>query len=249
VERWDGTAWSVVPSPSPGGATDELISVWAPNATEAWAVGSTETRARVHGALILHWDGSQWTSAQLPAPPGNQQVSLNGVSGTGPDDVWAVGSYELNGVYHPLVEHWDGHAWRLSNAPVGELSQVAARTPDDVWAVGVTTGPQPVVLHWNGAVWSSVPLTAPAGQADLSAAVPIGADDVWVFGAQGQPMHTLAEHWDGTGWHVVTTPADGRGGGFLLDAAAIGNRIWTVGIVGSDPYDSIVERLPRQTRS
>jgi hypothetical protein len=40
AEHWDGTAWTIVGSPSPG--TDaRLSSVTATSATNAWAVGST----------------------------------------------------------------------------------------------------------------------------------------------------------------------------------------------------------------
>lgn len=250
TERWDGTAWTAIPSPSPGGDTDELISVWAPNTTEAWAVGSTETVARQHSALILHWDGVRWSQVATPPPPGDERVSLNGVSGTGPDDVWAVGTYELAGVYHSLVEHWDGHVWQLSQAPTGQLTQVAARSANDVWAAGVTDDAQPLILHWNGTVWTNEALAIAGTNAEPFAVVPVGDDDVWAFGGQGQvtmpsSYRTLVEHWDGTSWHVVATPDDTVLDCVLLDAELIGNTIWTVGGAGQQYDQYIIERLPQ----
>ena len=43
TEHWNGTAWSVVPSPSvtAGGVQDFLSSVSAIGSSDVWAVGST----------------------------------------------------------------------------------------------------------------------------------------------------------------------------------------------------------------
>src|SRR5437879_10399298 len=41
TERWDGTAWSIVPSPSPDGLGNELQAVTAVAANDVWAVGSS----------------------------------------------------------------------------------------------------------------------------------------------------------------------------------------------------------------
>ena len=62
AERWNGTSWSVVPTPSPG-AEASLHGIAAPTAGEAWAVGSFQQRAgdpRTARTLILHWNGSRW---------------------------------------------------------------------------------------------------------------------------------------------------------------------------------------------
>src|SRR5690242_2370859 len=39
IERWNGTAWTRVPSPSPASAYNDLFGVAATSATNAWAVG------------------------------------------------------------------------------------------------------------------------------------------------------------------------------------------------------------------
>lgn len=39
IERWNGTAWAQVPSPSPGPGNDGLNAVAATSAANAWAVG------------------------------------------------------------------------------------------------------------------------------------------------------------------------------------------------------------------
>src|SRR3954452_22478580 len=60
VERWNGTAWSVVPSPNPGAGSNYLQSVAATGLNDAWAVGYYNT-GTAYQTLILHWDGSAWT--------------------------------------------------------------------------------------------------------------------------------------------------------------------------------------------
>jgi hypothetical protein len=57
----DGTRWSKVPSPNPGGTTigdSELYAVSALSPTDAWAVGQYDGLDR---RLILHWNGSAWS--------------------------------------------------------------------------------------------------------------------------------------------------------------------------------------------
>lgn len=40
ILRWNGTAWTQVPSPSPDAANDGLIAVAASSAANLWAVGT-----------------------------------------------------------------------------------------------------------------------------------------------------------------------------------------------------------------
>src|SRR5262245_27260489 len=43
VEHWDGSAWTVVPSPNPGTGFNELLSVRGVSAHDIWAVGVTNS--------------------------------------------------------------------------------------------------------------------------------------------------------------------------------------------------------------
>src|SRR6266700_3094663 len=55
--HWDGTAWSIVPSPSPDGAFNDLFSVAAFSTSDVWAVGDSGS-----GTLIEQWNGSSWSA-------------------------------------------------------------------------------------------------------------------------------------------------------------------------------------------
>jgi eukaryotic-like serine/threonine-protein kinase len=55
ILRWNGTAWTRVPSPDPGPFAD-LSGVTALSGSDAWAVGSAGGKT-----LILHWNGQVWS--------------------------------------------------------------------------------------------------------------------------------------------------------------------------------------------
>jgi hypothetical protein len=55
ILRWNGTAWTRVPSPNPGPFA-YLSSVTATSSSDAWAVGTAGGKT-----LILHWNGQTWS--------------------------------------------------------------------------------------------------------------------------------------------------------------------------------------------
>ena len=100
VEHWDGTSWTIVPSPSTG--SDQLLSVAAVTATNVWAVGWRGTFPEER-TLIEHWDGSSWHV--VPSPnPSSQDDALQGITALPTGELWAAGQAKRNGVSIPLVE-------------------------------------------------------------------------------------------------------------------------------------------------
>jgi hypothetical protein len=60
ILRWNGTAWTRVPSPTPGGGA-LLVSVAATSGRNAWAVGQTATYSTPNPRTVeLHWNGTAW---------------------------------------------------------------------------------------------------------------------------------------------------------------------------------------------
>ena len=59
ILHWNGTAWTRVPSPTPGGGTI-LRGVAATSATDAWAVGYSGSGIGPTKTLILRWNGKTW---------------------------------------------------------------------------------------------------------------------------------------------------------------------------------------------
>lgn len=71
IEHWNGTAWTIMPSPDPGGqrANNFLYAVAATSASSAWAVGSYR-KGDVWHTLIEHWNGYSWRVTPSPSPGG-----------------------------------------------------------------------------------------------------------------------------------------------------------------------------------
>jgi len=60
VLRWNGTAWTRVPSPTPAGGA-VLFSVAATSGRNAWAVGQTGTYSSSNPRTAdMHWNGTTW---------------------------------------------------------------------------------------------------------------------------------------------------------------------------------------------
>ena len=118
TQHWDGTQWSIVPSPNPGTYNNHLSGITAIASNDVWAVGdyNNDPAHPTHHLVTRHWDGTEWNVVPNPDPGGNYDNYLTGVDALASDDVWAVGFYRA---YSPksLVTHWNGSAW--SDQPHG----------------------------------------------------------------------------------------------------------------------------------
>jgi hypothetical protein len=102
VEHWNGTAWSIVPSPSPGVAAS-LSGVTASSPTDVWAVGDYAPNGSSVLTLTMQWNGTAWGT--VSSPNASTGVSaLNSVATTpGAAIVQAVGYSDYNLVNTPLA--------------------------------------------------------------------------------------------------------------------------------------------------
>jgi hypothetical protein len=93
VEHWNGSRWSVVPSPDPGGSSldDDLWGVAARGSGDVWAVGGVGAflNPEFSSPLTLHWDGSGWTQVGVSTPAAGElfgvvaEPAAAGISATG----------------------------------------------------------------------------------------------------------------------------------------------------------------------
>src|SRR5207244_470365 len=101
--HWDGTKWSVVPTPQIGDKTNDLFAVKGLSANNVWAVGRYFTDVDDE-TLILHWDGHAWRQVPSPSPLRMLDNFLFRLGATSPTDVWTVGETDRGVVWQPLVE-------------------------------------------------------------------------------------------------------------------------------------------------
>jgi hypothetical protein len=258
VEHWNGKAWKVVPSPSPGGATGQsnLYGV-AVRSSTAWAVGQY-WNGKVMQTLTEHWNGTAWRRVPSPNPGGSGKTNyLTRVAYISRSQAWAVGSYSTKTSDQALVERWNGRAWKMVPTPRlswSYLEGIAVVSPNDAWAVGdfstAKAGSKTLIEHWNGRVWKRVPSPSPGtdGQ-DLKSITAVSSSNAWAVGYYrvGDRIKSLILHWDGRSWKRVSSP-DPTGSVTYSDlqgvTAASSSRAWAVGSYSPtiDTYRTLILR-------
>jgi hypothetical protein len=205
------------------------------------------------GGLVEYWDGTRWLIA---GTPGSSAETLNAVAGTGPDDVWAVGTQNSEASGQPgtlnMAAHRNGKTWTVVPTPNlgNSVSQtdvptgVTAISAKDVWASGVEfTGCQAAVGARSG------PRLAVGGR---SPAMPLAlrlrpGGLRRLPGATGQCLVPYVLHWDGTTWSLSTTPDPGGFGTALERISALSaSDIWAIGQTQSPangPVRTLTERF------
>lgn len=253
AERWNGTQWQQAPTTNIVRQDERLLGVSASGANDAWAVGNTNSiSAASHDTLAAHWNGTAWTIVPTPAAAsGGRLASLYDVADLSPANAWAVGQGKDA---RPLAEHWDGTAWSVVPVPVpavpsgtgfanAVLSKISAVSATDIWAVGTTTAIQgtsvvrfTLAMHYNGTAWSIVKTANTAEPTGLSGVTAISANNAWAVGNGFNNVHdtsasvankAVIEHWNGTAWSIVASPA----GLISVDriSAASATDIWASG--------------------
>ncbi len=160
VERWDGTSWSIVPSPN--GASrqrqyvpSDLSSVSCPTVQFCVAVGPA-SNSYAHGvAFVQRWNGTRWLNDPTAVPA----------------DLWAVScptatSCLAVGTTAPVggsgsAERWDGTRWSTVPTRRPDMYNLSCASATNCIAVGAsqTYGypgeqSQTAVEQWDGTAWT-----------------------------------------------------------------------------------------------
>ena len=94
VEHWDGTSWTIVPSPNVGNSA--LYAVSEINTSNSWALGYSTNKQGVMQTLAEQWNGTSWNVAPSP----NQGHGANSFHAIAHNfdhyALWTVGSYYNN---------------------------------------------------------------------------------------------------------------------------------------------------------
>jgi hypothetical protein len=204
IERWNGTAWRVEPSPSIGrGST--LDSVSCPSATSCTAVGS----------LIVGWNGVTW-KVELRSSP------FVSVSCVAPSSCMAVG---VTSGGAPESGYWDGTNWKLEpmprpRHPAQSITMAAVSCAERSFCLavgdysyGVGAMPSPTATdrtlaeRWNGSSWRVIRSVDVARWNQLSAVSCTSPRACTAVGSSASQQFALAERWDGSTWKTQHVPA------------------------------------------
>ncbi|MFD6287057.1 hypothetical protein [Streptomyces sp. NPDC060205] len=210
------TPWKLA-LPLSGADSTDFYDVTATDPDDAWAVGGKMDEAWATAPVAKHWDGARWSDVPT-AGTGGRSAQLETVAASGPDDVWAAGTY--------------------TDIEIGAAASLGARLPDTLLkrlpatlanrleeGSALPEAADPIVLqHWDGAHWKQVSRPAPAEGSlrfvlDLKS---VSADSVWLTTLDWNPAADPAEpdkaysgqleHWDGRTWSRTELPQapDGR---------------------------------------
>jgi hypothetical protein len=263
TEQFNGSTWSVVPSPNVGTGNNALNGVsMIPGA--GWAVGFAQVGG-TYQPLALGWDGTQWSTS--PAGTFPSDALFTGVDTLADGSAWAAGFQRTAaGTRQTLIEQESGGTWTPVASPDdgtattdNSLMAIAGTQATGLWAVGwreSPTGLQPLILRYDttqpSPTWVSVTgaggVPAP-GTIDtvLTGVDVLSASDVWAVGYyfDGGVNQPLALHWDGSTWSNSPVP----GAGMLRKVRALApDNVWAAGTFynanASVPsYQSLVEHF------
>ena len=229
AERWNGTEWTIQPTPNPAGASQSILSgVSCTSASACAAVGNYIKSTGGNLTLAERWNGTKWTIQPAPNPTGASQSTLSGVSCTSASACTAVGNYANSaGRVLTLAERWNGSAWTIqqtANPGVSTkywvpnvLTGVSCATSTACIAVGWDRLDGCGVFHcyidatlaegWDGATW-----TVQSGLPGYRFPIPIAFAGVSCSSAAAcaavgsNNALTLAAGWNGTTWATQSTP-------------------------------------------
>jgi hypothetical protein len=218
AEHWDGSNWSIIPSPNPGGSNfyNVLSEVATISSNDVWAVGYYTDNKSTYQAITEHWNGLTWSIVP------NASISyaeLLGVKAASSNNVVAVGTFWNGTNWQALTEDWNGTSWNFVGSPTVGASrnnlfeEITGLSTNNIWAVGLSwdnnKGPdQTLTERWNGQSWNVVPSPNFGTNVtnDLFGVAEISANDIWAIGAWdagNNNFQVLAEHWNGSQWIII----------------------------------------------
>jgi len=185
-------------------------SVWGTSMSNLWAVGS---------AMILHYDGDDWTWVS-----GAAQQDMRGVW-CSDDEVIAVGrqgaimryrgdeweamasgtSYDLSAVWgwkdgafaageDGAILRYDGDDWQIEDSPINWfIYDLFGLAPNNIWAVGESTLE---ICHYDGRNWTPQEIMATNG--DLVSIWATSSQNVFVANGFGAVLR-----FDGDAWSIL----------------------------------------------
>jgi hypothetical protein len=220
-----------------------LGSITCGPADRCIAVGSTGSRYTIRVPYALHGDAGSWTASSPIAPIENGDSFLTSLSCMAETQCVGVGGQEVPAPYfgaksggnRPLIETWNGRAWRLAKAPIppgttdGDLSGVDC-VPSSCMAVGSfsnKSGKDRVMTEWSdGSSWKLVLPPRPRTMEDPSLAAVSCASATSCTGVGqytfdlgfGSLIAPLILRWNGTQWRFEPSGRLGKAQDTMLNA-------------------------------
>ena len=221
AEKWDGKAWTIIPTAHPRGATDSnFYAVSCSSSHACMAVGGYETNSHPHGQLPFAevWNGKTWRVKATPQP--SSDSALNGVSCHSANRCMAVGFAIDASQNNAFSEEWNGRRWTIKRTPrplgttFSSLDAISCVSASVCMAVGdyqVNGSSDSLTLAeaWNGKRWARKVTPNPASGANGSQLNGVSCRSARACVGVGSYANTsnsggltLAETWNGKSWAI-----------------------------------------------
>ena len=156
IESWNGSGWSIVPSPNIGTHINDLGAVSCVSSDSCTAVGWYFKNSSGDQTLIEAWNGSNWSIVSSPNIAANANF-LSGVSCISSRSCTAVGNESFD---RTLIESLNGVRWSIvpspSSGPLLGVSCISFKSLKSCTAVGVAGYQQTLIESRKGNQWSIV---------------------------------------------------------------------------------------------
>jgi hypothetical protein len=192
AEHWDGSSWSVVPTPDPGSAGNHLYAVDAVSSNNVWAAGMELNGDSPDQGLVEHWNGQQWSVVPTPASASAGLVMLDGITANA-SQVWVAGEADgPEGGGQPFVEGYQNGSWTIPQLPA---------VPDganwtNLWAIQLVGGSvwrsaltwtrqlttTTLVLQGTGGAWTINPAPDPGSGSNILGGITDVDGQLWAAG-------------------------------------------------------------------
>lgn len=157
-------------------------------------------------------------SVSAVANPSPSTALIEGISPIGLNDTWLSVLQQTDGAFGTLyVERYPAGGTKTMLQPFSQsinYASMKALSDSDIWvaADAISGGNQAgaVIAHWNGSVWSTIPVTGQdASTFFVRSVTGLSTNDVWFSGnveigtSKGIVVHLALAHWNGHALSVV----------------------------------------------
>lgn len=239
--------WCVTPNLPTAVGNKNLRTIWGANPNNIWVAGE--------GGLILHYDGSSWSSAASPTTDnisalwGNAKKGFYGATAKSnllgmQDSQWQILPESGQLTSQPLLALWGNDDGVLATGQVGSFlrhdgskwtllpsdSRLRTTTPNALWGSASNdvwaVGAGGLLAHFDGITWAPHAQSEQLTGSTLYGLTGSGPQDIWAVGTGGSRLH-----YDGIQW--TKSPADGVAETLYAGWSISRTNAWAVGSNGT----------------
>src|SRR5688572_24157039 len=173
VIHYNGSSWTEITVPPVGVYRNRFNDIHGISSNDIWAAGHWGNSYGDFHALIMHWNGTNWSNISLPSSIVSQLSEVLSIKMIAANDVWAVGYYSAGGMFKI---HWDGNSWTEIIPANGGGGAFAPLSSNNVFSVGGE------ISHWNGSAWTIVDGLTQLSYPSLGSTVVFSNGEIWAGG-------------------------------------------------------------------